>query len=801
MKLSLSELTYNLGHVLQQQGDLAAAAAAYEQVVEQLPTFVKARHSLAIVLGEQGQHQAAIRQYRQVIAQQSDIARVYNNFACVLALQGQQAEALQGYQQAIELQPVWAVPHENLGRVLAAQDPAAAAAAYRQAIWLQPDLLSAHYALGQLLLQQGQIGAGTERLRQLLALAPDSVSAHAAIGAAQLAAGEIEPALQHLRQALLPQQARIDAFCDWVAQLQGDDELTLARQACGQFLRTLLGANRPAGGRQTRCELMRWARGWWDQVISGDQSPPLSGQLAQTYSRLGDLLLRYGGASQLQQAELYYQQALRLQTHTKPLTSQQIEPQVELYLKLGQCLVKQGRPNAALMLYRLAQAGSADARLDYSLAELKQVAAEKHQPLPLKGQAGMSPPNVSSLTQHWCRQHSSDYTPVRINASSPQSSSLRISQPAAASVTPIPAACAGLNCQPCLQKLTQRFEPRHLGWGVYQVQAAALTPKPPAYFVAEIPQGQAWITPYQTPWMVTNSTGVLSPDHQLLRDLCREYPGQLPDCPHQPLPLRLPQSRPLPVTGSVAVLAGLSGHNYFHWMVDILPRLELLRRHRDLDEIDWFWINSPKAEFQQQTLRRLGLPAQKILAADCQPFIQAERLIAPAFPGHLGWAEPWAVEFLRQQLLPLASPQLPAFERIYISRRRAHHRRLLNEAAVLALLEPLGFRVVELESLPLAAQIRLFSQAKVILAPHGGGLTNLLFCHSGTTVVEFMAPSYIRQYYWAISHQLGLHHYFVTGLASTCLPVHQLMYPSPLVEDIWLDLGALKNALRQIDLL
>ena len=284
-------------------------------------------------------------------------------------------------------------------------------------------------------------------------------------------------------------------------------------------------------------------------------SAQIAGQLAQTYSRLGDLLMRYGGASQIQQAEVYYQQALRLQP--------QMQPHTDLYLKLGECLVKQDRLDAALMLYRLALVDCPDPRLDHSLGEI----LEQQSTNGRETSAQVTAPHVFTLTRRWCEQKSSTYisghtpTYIPIDADCQPDSQI---EAAAAELTPN--SCAGLNCQPCLQKLAHRFERRHLGWGVYQVQASHLDLQPPNYFVAEIPQGQAWMTPYQTPWMVANSAGVLTADCLLLQDLCREYPGQLPDCPHRSLPVRLPQTCPEPVAGSTAVLTGLSGHNYFHWM-------------------------------------------------------------------------------------------------------------------------------------------------------------------------------------------------------------------------------------------
>jgi capsular polysaccharide biosynthesis protein len=58
--------------------------------------------------------------------------------------------------------------------------------------------------------------------------------------------------------------------------------------------------------------------------------------------------------------------------------------------------------------------------------------------------------------------------------------------------------------------------------------------------------------------------------------------------------------------------------------------------------------------------------------------------------------------------------------------------------------------------MPFEEQIALFSRAKAIVAPHGSGLTNIIFCGSGTKVIELVSPNYIRHYYWAIAQQLNL---------------------------------------------
>jgi hypothetical protein len=75
---------------------------------------------------------------------------------------------------------------------------------------------------------------------------------------------------------------------------------------------------------------------------------------------------------------------------------------------------------------------------------------------------------------------------------------------------------------------------------------------------------------------------------------------------------------------------------------------------------------------------------------------------------------------------------------IYVTRRNAPNRRLLNENELLDGLRAYlpSLELVELESLPFLDQINLFRESRIIIAPHGGGLTNLLFCREGTKIVE-----------------------------------------------------------------
>ena len=412
--------------------------------------------------------------------------------------------------------------------------------------------------------------------------------------------------------------------------------------------------------------------------------------------------------------------------------------------------------------------------------------------------------------------------------------------------------CHGLNCGKCLSEIYQYFEAKYLAPAVYSLNARSglsqdmdvlnkslgkkssflkqlkkgdipsltedskssssnfshfLKISQTPNFVTIVPEGRAWIMPKKNYWRLCYAIAIMTPDNYLLADVSREYPSPLPGCTnHDPGKHRIFDLEELPslekIHGKVAVLSVLSGNVYFHWVVDLLPRIEILRRGINLEEIDWFLVNDYQQPFQQETLRILGIPEEKILASDRHPYIQAEELVVPSYSSYLGWLQPWGVKFLREVFLKeriIEKSELP--ERIYISRGNARYRRVMNEPEVVEILSKFGFTCITPESMSLESQIATFAHAKIIVAPHGSGLTNIVFCNPETKVIELFSPNYLRYYYWHISQLLGLEHYFLVGEAFSCYPIRNLMYESSLVEDILVNLGSLNLMLKAVGII
>ena len=653
----------------------------------------------------------------------------------------------------------------------------------------------AYYNLGNLWQQQHNYAEAIKCFEQVIKLEPNNIMACSSCATLLLKIGEIKPAIKYLRQASVLQPTFVEAYCERAKQLEPTDTLEQAKIACAHFLAALHQESDTA----KVCE-----------------------HLWQTYFYLGEVLFEYGG---IKQAEIYYRQALDI----KP-------DEVNLYLRLGNCLAKQKRFDAAIAAYQmgliiqpshsqicfqlgkvLQKQNNSNFALEYYETVLQQdlETGEDWQNLatlfPSETHLSQLPHTLYHHTQDWvrdCQLADFNYTEVTWEGTTTHSKGFLLRQPepivlenvTSKSVTE----CGGVNCNKCMTHLMSYFQPVQIGHNAYRCsfeQAPPITA--PLPFVVTIPQGRTWIAPQTNSWLICNAIAVITPDHCLLGDLSRYYPWLLPGCsqPHKINHTILSKDTIAPVkklTGKVAVLSGLAGHVYYHWLFDIIPRLELIRLSGiELREIDWFVVNNLEKPFQKETLKWLGIPTSKIICSDRNSHIQGEELIVPSFPGYLDWIPGGTIKFIRETFLSkinLQNYQSP--KKIYISRGKARARHIINEVKVRSLLSKYGFKTVFLEEMSILEQIILFANAKFIVAPHGSGLSNLVFCSPGTTIVELFSPNYLRTDYWILSQQLQLKHYYSVGDSLSCPALLNLMYQNSLTEDILVNLSSLQLILE-----
>ena len=225
------------------------------------------------------------------------------------------------------------------------------------------------------------------------------------------------------------------------------------------------------------------------------------------------------------------------------------------------------------------------------------------------------------------------------------------------------------------------------------------------------------------------------------------------------------QSQIVHVPGRVAVIGQAAAHNYFHWLTEVLCRLALL----EMQGIEYDYLYVPyDLHFMQESLKLWGIDSCKIIGASSDLCLQADQLIVPSlvsnvsFGGVLGacYVQLHLLNYVKEKLLKAALAHQSSIElapKIFISRKDAPQRKVINEDAVFALFEQEGFVRYELDKLSVIDQILLFYQADVVVSAQGTGLANIIFCQPGTQIVELL-QGLNDCTFWYLSQDLHLNY-------------------------------------------
>ena len=212
-----------------------------------------------------------------------------------------------------------------------------------------------------------------------------------------------------------------------------------------------------------------------------------------------------------------------------------------------------------------------------------------------------------------------------------------------------------------------------------------------------------------------------------------------------------------------SLLLGVHGaHNYYHWNVDVLPKLKMLElAGYSLDSVDRIVLRDFNQKFHKGAFECLGIDEEKLYLTENSPYFQCERLLHVDLRNFVGMQMNKAVpEYLRSVFLE--KTQQPRDRKLFIARANDHARPITNQDKALELVARYGFETVYMEGLSLTEQASLFNSASVVVATHGAGLTNLVYCEPGTTVVEIYGE-HVYSFFYGLSNLCNLRYIPVLG--------------------------------------
>lgn len=220
-------------------------------------------------------------------------------------------------------------------------------------------------------------------------------------------------------------------------------------------------------------------------------------------------------------------------------------------------------------------------------------------------------------------------------------------------------------------------------------------------------------------------------------------------------------------------LVGPWATDYYHWLTDYLVQVFALEVYQEqtgtnpevlipADPPGWLWESLSLAGINPNRTREWSggrVRCSRLVVGSLRRHTSATNdgyIHSPAAMAQLG-------DRIRAAVPETDTDNKCQSRRVYVSRADAQGRRVRNEDNLRAMLADYGFERIVPGEHTFAEQVRRFSNAEVILGPHGAGLTNVIFA-TETTLVELFG-SYRNACFFALASGMG-HDY----ASVTCRP-------------------------------
>ncbi|NQT91380.1 MAG: glycosyltransferase family 61 protein [Lentisphaerae bacterium] len=208
------------------------------------------------------------------------------------------------------------------------------------------------------------------------------------------------------------------------------------------------------------------------------------------------------------------------------------------------------------------------------------------------------------------------------------------------------------------------------------------------------------------------------------------------------------------ISGTAVVVHNTYFKNFYHWMLEALPRLFLVR---DMIGDATLILCDDVEPFHEQTLRYYDFKDLVMIKRDELAF--ADRLLFPSphyeqYGQHNAALLSAMAGWMREKDGRVhASADRP--EKVFVSREPARSRRLANRDEVADTFREFGFVEVVAGELSIPDQVDLFSGARQMAGVHGAGLANIIHMKSPGLIVEIVNEEHRHSCFFNLASALG----------------------------------------------
>jgi len=177
--------------------------------------------------------------------------------------------------------------------------------------------------------------------------------------------------------------------------------------------------------------------------------------------------------------------------------------------------------------------------------------------------------------------------------------------------------------------------------------------------------------------------------------------------------------------------------NYYHWICESIFRLWMVRQrlHQLILVLPEYYKD---ADFITGSLEPFGV--RNIFYIPQGKSLMVRRLclpqIKPVCDSYNAKHIKQVREFYTNYVLFEKKIATSLGDKLYVSRRLAKRRKVINEDELTEVVKRHGFAIFHPEKFTFLEQVAIFSQVKYLVGEHGSGLTNLLFMAKNSSLLE-----------------------------------------------------------------
>lgn len=172
--------------------------------------------------------------------------------------------------------------------------------------------------------------------------------------------------------------------------------------------------------------------------------------------------------------------------------------------------------------------------------------------------------------------------------------------------------------------------------------------------------------------------------------------------------------------------------NFGHWIPEHLLKIcTLIEAGLDISKVNFIVRSNPDG-FKIKLLEAAGISPSQIIFWN-KSFLRVEELLVPSYPQITKERLDWI-----NRLVPIDSTSsFDSNKRIYLSRQKQNHRKIINEEEVQEVLQKYNFLTIYPEELSFADQVSLIRKSTLLFGPQGSAFTLQIFMPNGSILEAF----------------------------------------------------------------